>query len=74
MPKIIYYRQKCIGCNGCIEAAPNHWRISRTDGRSVLLGSQDKKGIYQKIIPHSEVEDNERAAANCPAKVIQVRG
>lgn len=72
MPKIIFHRSKCIGCNACVEAAPTRWRMSKKDGRCNLIGSTDKKGIYQAQIHDEELEANERAAEHCPAKIIQV--
>lgn len=72
MTRIIHYREKCIGCNACVEAAPDRWRMSRMDGKSTLLGSITKKGIQSVIIHNEEVEENITAAANCPVRVIQV--
>lgn len=43
MVRIIYHREKCIGCNGCVEAAPERWRISKRDGRSHLIEEKQKK-------------------------------
>jgi ferredoxin len=46
--------------------------MSKKDGKAVLLGGKDKKGIYQVELDHDEVDENKRAAAACPVKVIQV--
>ncbi len=72
MPRIIFHRIKCIGCNACVEAAPERWRVSTKDGRCNLIGSSEKKGIYTAKIHDMEVEQNQVAAKNCPAKIIQV--
>ena len=72
MVRIIYYRSKCIGCNACVEAAPHRWRISRKDGRSTLVKGVEKKGIFQALVHEEELEANQRAAVNCPAKIIKV--
>ena len=34
---ISHQREKCIGCNYCVELAFNQWRMSKKDGKSVLL-------------------------------------
>ena len=73
MVQILFYRNKCIGCNACVEIAPERWRVSRKDGKCNLIGGMEKKGIFQIRVGMEEYEDNVRAAANCPAKVIQVR-
>jgi len=39
-------REKCIGCNYCVEAAPEQFQMSKKDGKSVLLRSTDKKGFF----------------------------
>ncbi len=43
MIQITYQRGKCIGCNYCIELAPERWRMNKKDGRSLLLGAKIKK-------------------------------
>ncbi len=72
MPKIIHYRNKCIGCNSCVEHAPTFWKISKLDGKSDLQGASEKKGIFQKTISLIEVNDNQKAAEDCPVKIIKV--
>ena len=73
MVQIIFQRQKCIGCNGCVEAAPERWRMSRKDGRCNLIGSKDKKGMFQVLVSEEEYERNVKAAINCPVKIIHVK-
>ncbi|GIV26977.1 MAG: hypothetical protein KatS3mg027_0791 [Bacteroidia bacterium] len=70
--RITHYRSKCIGCNACVEAAPQRWRMSKKDGKSVLLGAQEKKGIYSVIVHSEEYESNLEAAKNCPVNIIKV--
>ncbi len=73
MFKILHYRERCIGCNICVELAPNRWRMSKKDGKAVLLGGVEKKGIYQISISELELNENELAREACPVKVIQIR-
>jgi ferredoxin len=72
MPKIIHYRNKCIGCNSCVEHSSAHWKISPEDGKSDLLDSKEKKGIFMKDISQDEVEINELAQRDCPVRIIKV--
>jgi ferredoxin len=67
-------RDKCIGCNYCEEFAPEYFRMSKKDGKSVLLKSTDRKGFHTLKTP-SEVayEPCERAAKACPVKIIVVK-
>ena len=72
MVRIIYQRNKCIGCNSCVEAAPERWRVSKKDGRCTLIGGKEKKGMYNALVDHEEYEQNLQAAKNCPVKIIRV--
>ncbi len=72
MVRIIYYRSKCIGCNACVEAAPDRWRVSKKDGRCTLVGADEKKGVYRRLVSEDEYDKNAMAAANCPQKIIRL--
>lgn len=72
MVRILFYRGKCIGCNGCVEAAPERWRVSTRDGRSSLIDGKEKKGIFKAVVSLDEYDQNLQAARNCPVNIIQV--
>ena len=65
-------REKCIGCNYCIELAYNRFRMSKKDGKSVLLGATEKKGFHTVRVGDEELEENIKAAEACPVKIIRV--
>lgn len=73
MVRIVQQRIKCIGCNACVEAAFDRWRMNRKDGRCTLIGATEKRGFYTVLVGDEEYEANLRAAANCPVKIIQVK-
>lgn len=74
MVVVTLQRNKCIGCNYCVELAPARFRMSKKDGKSVLLRSVDRKGFHTlKSADHSILEDCEAAAKACPVKIISVR-
>lgn len=73
MIRIIHFRDKCIGCNACVEVAFDRWRMSKKDGKSVLIGGKEKRGIYQVQVGEEERAENELAAKNCPVNIIQIR-
>jgi ferredoxin len=72
MIRIVQQREKCIGCNACVEAADYRWRISRKDGKCTLIGGTEKKGWFTARVDDDELEANLLAAANCPVKIIRV--
>jgi len=72
MIQITYQRGKCIGCNYCIELAPERWRMNKKDGRSLLLGAKNKKGFYTVNVDDIEYEANKASAKVCPMKIIRI--
>ena len=70
---ITHQRDKCIGCNYCIELAPERWVMSKKDGKCTLIGGKDKKGFYTIRTTDDEFEANKEAAKVCPVKIIQVK-
>lgn len=73
MYQIQYYKKKCIGCNACIEAAPERWRISKNDGKSILIGGKENNKIYIINISDEEVVQNKKASLSCPTKIIKLK-
>ncbi len=48
--------------------------MSKKDGKSVLLKTQDKKGFYTLKTPNAEaLEPCDKAAKACPVKIISVK-
>ncbi|MBS1636729.1 MAG: ferredoxin [Bacteroidetes bacterium] len=72
MIRITQQRAKCIGCNACVEAAEERWRISRKDGKCTLVGGIDKKGFYTVVVPDHEYDANRMAQQNCPVNIIRI--
>ncbi len=67
-------RKKCIGCNYCEELAPVQFKMSKKDGKSVLLHSLEKKGFYTlKSADSSIFEPCKEAAKACPVNIITVK-
>ncbi len=74
MVVITLQRDKCIGCNYCEEFAPEYFRMSKKDGKSVLLKSIEKKGFHTLKTPvFQAIESLEKAAKACPVKIITVK-
>ncbi len=69
---VTHQRDKCIGCNYCVEYAPFRWAMSRIDGKSILLDGLAKRGFWSVKISEDEKEANIKAAKACPVKIIQV--
>ena len=67
-------RDKCIGCNYCVEMAPEQFQMSKKDGKSVLLRSTEKKGFFTlKSHDDSIFEACENAQKACPVKIISTK-
>jgi len=72
MPKIIHYRNKCIGCGICHDQQPALWRMSKKDGKATLLNGIEKKHVYILEIPDAVVAHAQGIAGACPVRVIKV--
>jgi len=70
--KIVHYRKNCIGCNSCTEHAPGNWEIDSVDGKANLKRSVGKEDVFIAEISELEVEDNKRAAQDCPVGIIHI--
>ena len=67
-------RDKCIGCNYCVEMAPEQFQMSKKDGKSVLLHSKEKKSFFTlKSHDDSILEACENAQKACPVKIITTK-
>ncbi|WP_282134813.1 ferredoxin [Seonamhaeicola maritimus] len=74
MVVVTLQRNKCIGCNYCVELAPYHFQMSKKDGKSVLLHAIEKKGFFTIKSPDDFIfEDCDKAAKACPVKIISVK-
>lgn len=70
--KVIYHRGNCIGCSICQEMQPELWRMSKKDGKAVLLQSIQKKKVFQLEIPVIFLQQTKEVIEACPARVIKV--
>lgn len=71
---ITLQRDKCIGCNYCVEMAPAQFQMSKKDGKSVLIKSINAKGFYTlKSADYTILESCELAKKACPVKIISVK-
>lgn len=71
---ITLQRAKCIGCNYCVEQAPQQFQMSKKDGKSVLLKSKEKKGFFTLKSPNDSIYNEAvKAKEACPVKIINVK-
>ncbi|MBE7629353.1 ferredoxin [Tenacibaculum piscium] len=71
---ITLQRNKCIGCNYCVEVAPAQFQMSKKDGKSVLLYATEKKGFFTLKTPDDTIfEASLEAKKACPVKIIEVK-
>lgn len=71
--KLIHNRDKCIGCNVCVECSSSNWKINSEDGKADLIDSKEtKKGVFVKDISVLELEENKLAEDSCPVGIIHV--
>ncbi|MBU0982028.1 ferredoxin [Patescibacteria group bacterium] len=71
-PKIVHKRKDCIGCNSCVLLAPQTWQMDTKEGKSRLIGSKEKRGLFVGEIFPIDLEANKKAAKACPMHIIKI--
>lgn len=71
MPKVIHYRNKCIGCGVCFELQPELWRMSKKDGKATLLQSIAKKDVFIATVDEATYNRTQEIAPQCPVRIIK---
>lgn len=72
MITVTLQRQKCIGCNYCQELCSELFRMSKKDGKSVLLNAVDKKGFTTVRVNDILYDAATAAAKACPVHIITI--
>lgn len=74
MIKVIYYREKCIGCSSCSDIASERWEIDEVDGKCNLLGSENKRNnIFILNTTEDEYISLTEVSDSCPVGIIEVK-
>ena len=72
MPKLVHYRNKCIGCGICYQQQPLHWRMSKKDGKATLLNAVIKKDVQLLTVNEETAKANRSLVRACPVRVIKL--
>lgn len=72
MPKLLHYRDKCIGCGVCQQMQPHLWRMSKKDGKATLIHSIQKKNVHQLAIHADDLPVVNEVIRGCPSGVIRL--
>jgi ferredoxin len=72
MANIIHYRNKCIGCGICYEMQPALWRMSKKDGKAVLLNAEQKKAVHVLSVGQVQYFETAAVAEACPVNIIKL--
>lgn len=70
--KVIQIRSKCIGCAVCSEMQPDLWRMSKKDGKAVLLKAEVKRDFHVLSIDDSLLDDCRKVVKACPVNIIKI--
>ncbi|WOX79319.1 ferredoxin [Candidatus Shikimatogenerans bostrichidophilus] len=73
MLTIIVERKKCIGCGSCELICPILFKISKKDGKCILLKGKKKNKYYiLKNINNNFYSTLKDTSENCPINIIKV--
>jgi ferredoxin len=70
MKKIIFERDKCIGCGTCSVICPVFWEVG-DDGRANLKEGVEADDNFEKEV--EDLECNIEAAQSCPVQCIHIK-
>jgi len=70
MKKIIFERNKCIGCGTCSVICPFFWEMG-DDGRANLKEAVENEGVFERNI--EDVSCNIEASSSCPVQCIHIK-
>jgi ferredoxin len=70
---IMHQRDKCIGCNSCVENSPRRWKMSEEDGKADLIGGKRKGEFFVLETDDSDKESDSKAADDCPVRIIHIK-
>jgi ferredoxin len=72
MAKIIQYRNRCIGCAICFEMQPELWRMSKKDGKAILMGATQKKSVFVLPANNNIHERTKEVTRACLVKISKL--
>ena len=70
MSRIIFEKDKCIGCGVCASICPNFWEMDKDNKAELNGGVQKEDGITELEIENAECNTN--ASQSCPVQCIKV--
>jgi len=72
MTKIIYRRDKCIGCTTCSVYDPEHFEMSNETGKAQLKNSTCENETCECALTEGR-ETAKQAEENCPTTAIEIK-
>ncbi len=69
MKKIVFEKEKCIGCQACVSVCPAFWEMS-DDGKVNLKEGVEEDGSFTRV--PEEVGCNQNASESCPVRCIHI--
>ena len=69
--KIIFERQKCIGCGTCQALCSKYWFLEE-DGKVSLKNAKENYKTGNQELELKEVGCNQEAADSCPVQCIHI--
>lgn len=70
MAKIIFEKNKCIGCGACTIVCPNYWEIGDNNTAVLKEGIVVGENIEREV---EKIECNQSAADGCPVQCINIK-
>ena len=72
MVKVIFEKNKCIGCGSCATVCPKFWGLD-TQGKARLKKAKRNADTKNQELEVEKVDCNKEAMNNCPAQCIHIK-
>ena len=69
--KIIFEKEKCIGCGSCAAVCPKFWELD-TQGKARLKKAKKNADTGNQELEIQKINCNKEAADNCPSQCIRI--
>lgn len=69
MGKVIFEKDRCIGCGACASVCPSFWEMSDNAKANLKEGSEEGEVISREL---EDLDCNPDASQSCPVQCIKI--
>ena len=70
--KVIHQRDKCIGCNACVENTPDYFKMDDELGLALLIDGEKKNKVFVSKAIKTDKDRLKESVNMCPVNIIKL--